>query len=337
MRMLSLVITFFILPSLLHASELILKSGQKIEGKILEKTDKYVNIDSGLGVGITYYVDEIDTLDGQKLLLPAPKPLPKITSTDSAVVTPSVKKTVQNNLASQALVEISKPVDNKLPFSTAIILYRYEGGMQGSGQIYIDLVHNRIDQEDNFSSSFITGSSGGQTSANNQRTMYDGNNVYQFEYRDNIAIQMPVQKSAVEVMFKEQDYIANYLGQGTVLDKDCKIYKFDVGKLYFWNGIVLKQDVTDNPISDKFNYKKEAVDIQVDVPIPDEKFVVPDGIKIIGEQEAMKLMQDKFKALGNRKSFCPFIPGVGGGMLVLLAFLGFMVFLFWFICSKLKG
>jgi len=48
-------------------SEIVLKDGgQKIEGKIVERTDKYIKMDTGVGMLITYYLDEIDTIDGQK-------------------------------------------------------------------------------------------------------------------------------------------------------------------------------------------------------------------------------------------------------------------------------
>jgi len=61
------MVTICFIPSLLWASEVILKSGQKIEGKIIEQTNKFVKIDSGIGVATTYYNDEIETVDGQKL------------------------------------------------------------------------------------------------------------------------------------------------------------------------------------------------------------------------------------------------------------------------------
>ena len=61
------ILIFLIIPSLVLASEVVLKSGQKVEGKIVEQKDKYVKFDSGVGVVMTYYIDEIDTIDGQKL------------------------------------------------------------------------------------------------------------------------------------------------------------------------------------------------------------------------------------------------------------------------------
>jgi len=53
---------FFLFPPYVFASEIVLKSGQKIEGKILEQTDKYVKIDTGVGVPITYYMDEVNSI-----------------------------------------------------------------------------------------------------------------------------------------------------------------------------------------------------------------------------------------------------------------------------------
>jgi len=59
------VFIFFLIPAFVFADEVVLKSGQKIEGKIIEQTDKYVKIDSGIGMGITYYMDEINSVNGQ--------------------------------------------------------------------------------------------------------------------------------------------------------------------------------------------------------------------------------------------------------------------------------
>jgi hypothetical protein len=66
-----LVVMTFTTLSLVLASEVVLKSGQKIEGKIVEQTDKYVKIDPGVGIATKYYSDEIDTVDGQKLQVSA--------------------------------------------------------------------------------------------------------------------------------------------------------------------------------------------------------------------------------------------------------------------------
>lgn len=46
------------------AETITLKSGKKVEGKIIEKTDESIKIDFH-GVGITYYFDEIEAIDGK--------------------------------------------------------------------------------------------------------------------------------------------------------------------------------------------------------------------------------------------------------------------------------
>lgn len=60
-----------LMPSMVLASEVVLKSGQKLEGTISEQTVKYIKIDTGTGTALTYYEDEIDTIDGKKLQVPA--------------------------------------------------------------------------------------------------------------------------------------------------------------------------------------------------------------------------------------------------------------------------
>lgn len=65
---LSLVLTVSF-PALSLAETIVLKSGQKIEGKITERTDKYINVDIA-GVAVPYFLDDIESIDGQKSFLP---------------------------------------------------------------------------------------------------------------------------------------------------------------------------------------------------------------------------------------------------------------------------
>lgn len=54
-------------PTFIFAETILLKSGKTVEGKLLEKTDKYIKIDFD-GVPLTYFFDEIESIDGQPLL-----------------------------------------------------------------------------------------------------------------------------------------------------------------------------------------------------------------------------------------------------------------------------
>lgn len=58
-----ILINFLIFCPFVHAETIYLKSGKTIEGKILEKTDKYIKIDFQ-GVRLTYYWNEIDHVKG---------------------------------------------------------------------------------------------------------------------------------------------------------------------------------------------------------------------------------------------------------------------------------
>lgn len=60
-----LLIIILCSPVLSSAETIILKSGKKVEGKVIEKTDKYVKIDF-LGVPITYFMDEIERIYAEK-------------------------------------------------------------------------------------------------------------------------------------------------------------------------------------------------------------------------------------------------------------------------------
>src|SRR3989338_8719699 len=50
----------YIIPASVFAETITLKSGQTIDAKIIEKTDKYIKIDFR-GVTLTYYLDELES------------------------------------------------------------------------------------------------------------------------------------------------------------------------------------------------------------------------------------------------------------------------------------
>ena len=51
------------LPGFVFAETIILKSGKTVEGKLVEKTDKYIKIDFQ-GVPITYFFDDVESING---------------------------------------------------------------------------------------------------------------------------------------------------------------------------------------------------------------------------------------------------------------------------------
>lgn len=60
--MILLFLIIFNIPTSVFAETIILKSRQKIEGKIIERTDECIKIDF-YGVILTYYLDEIDSIE----------------------------------------------------------------------------------------------------------------------------------------------------------------------------------------------------------------------------------------------------------------------------------
>ena len=61
-----LIATIFFLVTPCFAEKIILKSGQTVEAKVLEKGDKFIKVDFD-GVELVYYFDEIDSIDGQQV------------------------------------------------------------------------------------------------------------------------------------------------------------------------------------------------------------------------------------------------------------------------------
>ncbi|MDE2221798.1 MAG: hypothetical protein KGK03_01880 [Candidatus Omnitrophica bacterium] len=74
-KIVMVLLASFAVASMAHAGVIILQSGQRIEGQILERNDMDVVIDV-LGRVETFYLGEIATIDGQAVELP-PAPAPQ--------------------------------------------------------------------------------------------------------------------------------------------------------------------------------------------------------------------------------------------------------------------
>ncbi len=73
-RNFTLVAILFLLTAHTAAAESIrLKSGRTVEGKILTRTDDSITFDVGIGVPVTYYLDEIENISEEA---PSPRPIP---------------------------------------------------------------------------------------------------------------------------------------------------------------------------------------------------------------------------------------------------------------------
>ena len=98
------------LPIFASAETILLKSGKTIEGKLIEKTNEYIKIDFQ-GVVLTYFFDEIESVDGQKYSVVSPK-------TDS-VAEPKVNVISQDSEQLNILPENIEQDDIKVVTSVA--------------------------------------------------------------------------------------------------------------------------------------------------------------------------------------------------------------------------
>ncbi|MCK9573368.1 MAG: tetratricopeptide repeat protein [Candidatus Omnitrophica bacterium] len=71
----SLVLLAVFLPA--YAEIVVLKSGKIIEGDIVEKTEKYIKVDM-FGVPVTYYLDDIESINGKKITAAIVKKEPEV-------------------------------------------------------------------------------------------------------------------------------------------------------------------------------------------------------------------------------------------------------------------
>lgn len=59
MKVLTLLTALMFITSFVSAETITLTSGKVIEGEVVERTDELIKVDTGVGVIITYYLDEV--------------------------------------------------------------------------------------------------------------------------------------------------------------------------------------------------------------------------------------------------------------------------------------
>lgn len=101
-----LILTSLCLPTLIFAETIILKTGERIEGKIIEETDKYIKIDF-YGMALPYYFEDIESIDGKRVVLP------------------SSKKEIlyQESIPELGETDVFREIKDQLPFQDAAPLY----------------------------------------------------------------------------------------------------------------------------------------------------------------------------------------------------------------------
>lgn len=275
--LISLLIAFFSSPS--FAETIQFKSGQKAEGTVIEKLESYLAVKLSDGKVEVYTIEDIDTIDGKTvdIFLNGQKTKDIASETSQAVQT--------GRSESRA----------NLPFSTAIITYKYKGSHVGKETVYIDAVNNKIAQEVETSGSLM-----GRALSKKEMNIYDGKMFYHIDFKKNRGTKEEWRGNFVTAVFRENMYLDYYSGSGSFLGKVCKVYKPTFGTAYFWNGIILKEEVSNHPFGKEFNCTREAVDIQLDAVISPDKFKVPAGIKLMTGEEVMGEMKKMFEEMKSK-------------------------------------
>lgn len=274
--LISLLIVFF---DHSFAETIQLKSGSKTEGKIIDKIENYLVVKLNDGRIETYMLGDIDSIDGKAVnIFINGQKTEDIASKTSQTVQPGSSESRAN-----------------LPFSTAVITYKYKGSHTGKEIVYIDVINNKIVQEIETSGHLM-----GRTLSKKEMNIYDGNMFYHIDLEKGRGTKEEWQGNCVAAIFKEKMYLDYYSGEDSFLGKVCKVYKPTLGTVYFWNGIILKEKIANHPLGKELNYTRDAIGIQLDAKIPAEKFHVPSGVKLLTGEEVMGEMKQLFEKMKSK-------------------------------------
>ncbi len=137
------LLMFLFISSSSFAETIILKSGKTIEGKILEKTDKYIKVDTE-GIPITYYMDEIKSIANDTLqnsFVPAIQSNNSLQQTETKVteISHGENNKVITDLSSLGFIEVEGV---RLPIEDFIIT------LKPDNSIWIDFFPFKLSQEE---------------------------------------------------------------------------------------------------------------------------------------------------------------------------------------------
>ncbi|UCC95405.1 MAG: hypothetical protein JSW40_01305, partial [Candidatus Omnitrophota bacterium] len=125
--------------------------------------------------------------------------------------------------------------------------------------------------------------------------IYDGKVAYSVHLGRKQAIKAVKRGDIISEMFGEERYSNYYEKEASFLGKTCKVYQIPQGTVYFWQGISLREEMTVPFMGIK--YTKKATNIELNTRIPQGKFKLPRGVKIITIEKLKKDFEKKFKHL----------------------------------------
>jgi len=92
-----LFILLFSFSSLGLSEEIILKTGETVNGKIIKQGEDYITVDLGIGVNVTYFLNEVDKIDGKTRTFPSSSSM--VNTGSSIIEKPVMTDEYQTNLS----------------------------------------------------------------------------------------------------------------------------------------------------------------------------------------------------------------------------------------------
>jgi hypothetical protein len=112
---LAFLISFMILPGQVQADTIYLKTGQVVQGKIIDQSSELIKVDGGTGIVVTYYLDGVD-----KITTNNPAVQKAIAEKNNYDQLQRDLKTVYDNYQKNSEIsEISQPATNTAPVPQA--------------------------------------------------------------------------------------------------------------------------------------------------------------------------------------------------------------------------
>ncbi|MDP3142413.1 MAG: hypothetical protein Q8N14_00490 [Candidatus Omnitrophota bacterium] len=115
---------------------------------------------------------------------------------------------------------------------------------------------------------------------------FDGKNSYQVFLLDNIAVKLDNPEALLNMYYFRKELDGQYfVKKEQFLKKECKVYYVNGSTYYFWHDLLLKRI-----FKMSFTLITEATNIELNVPMPQDKFTLPTGIKVVSFSEAMPII-----------------------------------------------
>jgi tetratricopeptide (TPR) repeat protein len=107
------ILVFLFVPSHVLAETVILKSGRKMDGKIMQKTDKEIKINTG-SILTSYRLDEVESIDGKKVELYTPGASAPEVNKDTDIVREALTRGIdylERQMYEKSIAEFSKAIE----------------------------------------------------------------------------------------------------------------------------------------------------------------------------------------------------------------------------------